>query len=196
MIMEGGIFSREIKLFTSILPSLHRLLTDASPGKYQPFSANFYYSASGLPTCAIVMEDLKAQGFKMAERTVGLDLNHCLLVMRWLGWYHAATAVLHEKEPDKLLYFQDSVFNRTLEHSRNIFNATAGNVAKEVENWPQYKERFSEKLLKLSDNAFTYFTDSLKRDDKEFNVLCHGDLWLNNMMFRYSDETGEVTDVR
>ncbi|KDR22585.1 hypothetical protein L798_12714 [Zootermopsis nevadensis] len=83
-LVRGGLFDREIEVFTKILPSVHRLLNDASPGKYQPFAANFFYALSGLPSC-LVMEDLKARGFEMAERTVGLDLNHCLLVMRQIG---------------------------------------------------------------------------------------------------------------
>jgi thiamine kinase-like enzyme len=36
----------------------------------------------------------------------------------------------------------------------------------------------------------------LKRNDDDFNVFVHGDLWVNNLMFRYSDDTNEVVDVR
>jgi hypothetical protein len=195
-VRDGGLFDREIKVFTNTLPSLHRLLSELS-GKYQPFSANFFYTISCLPTSVLVLEDLKAQGFKMAERTAGLDLNHCLLVMRQIGWFHAATVVLHEKEPDQFRYFQENVFSSAqMESSERIFNTTARSVAEEVGSWPQYTDKFGDKLLKLSDNAYLSYNDSVKRDDEEFNVLCHGDLWLNNMMFRYSDETGEVTDVR
>jgi thiamine kinase-like enzyme len=143
------------------------------------------------------MEDLKAKGFKMAERTSGLDMNHCLLVMRQLGRYHAASVVLHEQKPENFLYFRDTLYDtNSSDNFKRFFKVNAENLANEVGKWPEYKERFYDKLLKLADNVYTYFVDSLKRNEDEFNVLCHGDLWLNNMMFRYSEETGEVMNIR
>lgn len=46
----------------------------------------------------------------------------------------------------------------------------------EVGSWPHYGERFSDKLVKSSDNACLSCLDSVKSDGEEFNVLCHGDL--------------------
>lgn len=194
---EGEIFEREIKTFFLVLPSLHSLIRSASPENYQPFSPNALYTANGHPSYAIVMEDLKAQGFKMAERTSGLDMNHCLLVMRQLGGYHAVSVVLQEKEPEHVRYFHDSLYDKNaLGNIEQFFKNNIQNLANEVGKWPEYKERFYDKLLKLADNAYTQFIGSLKRKEDEFNVLCHGDLWFNNMMFRYSEETDEVKDIR
>jgi thiamine kinase-like enzyme len=143
------------------------------------------------------MEDLKAQGFKMAERTSGLDMNHCLLVMRQLGRYHAASVVLHEKKPEHVRHFHDSFYDKNLvENIEGFFKSNTENLANEVGKWPEYKDKFQDKLLKLADDAYTQFLDSIKRNEDEFNVLCHGDLWLNNMMFQYSEETGEVMNIR
>jgi len=197
MLSKGGMFDRELQTFTLVLPPLHRMLSDASSGNCQPFSPKFLYTVSGLPTCAIVMEDLTAQGFRMAERTTGLDLNHCLLVMKHIGRYHAASVVLHEKEPEHFQHFVESVHgNGALKFADKFFNTNASNVAKEVGKWPRYKDRFGDKLMKLAENAYESYGHSLERDEDEFNVLCHGDLWVNNMMFRYSEKTGEVTDIR
>jgi thiamine kinase-like enzyme len=41
-----------------------------------------------------------------------------------------------------------------------------------------------------------FLIEDLERNDDDFNVFVHGDLWVNNMMFRYSDDTDEVVDVR
>ena len=133
----------------------------------------------------------------MAERTLGLDLKHCLLVMRQIGRYHAASVVLQQNSPDRFICFRESMFrSEGFASCKQIFRTSLTNLAKEVEKWPRYKEALNEKLLNMADSAYTRFIDSVKRDEQEFNVLCHGDLWLNNMMFRYSEESGELTEVR
>lgn len=194
---ERSVFEREINTYTLILPSLHRLLSISSLENYQRLSANLLYIVNDPPQQAIVMQDLKAQGFKMADRTRGLELQHSLLVMKQIGRYHGASAVLQQKMPENFLYFHEGIYgSKVLEACEDFFRSGLTNLAQEVAKWPHYRERFSEKLLKLADNAYTKFLDSVIRREEEFNVLCHGDLWLNNMMFRYSQETGEVTDTR
>jgi len=143
------------------------------------------------------MQDLKAEGFKMADSTRGLDLKHCLLVMKQIGRYHGASAVLQQKTPENILYFHECLYgNKEYEIFHDFFKTALTNLAQEVAKWPEYRQRFSEKLLKLADNAYTKFLESLSRCEGEFNVLCHGDLRLNNIMCRYSQETGEVIDIR
>jgi fructosamine-3-kinase len=48
----------------------------------------------------------------------------------------------------------------------------------------------------VADKTADLLIKLLERDDDDFNVFVHGDLWKNNMMFRYSDGTNEVMDVR
>ncbi|KAJ9578957.1 hypothetical protein L9F63_024936, partial [Diploptera punctata] len=39
----------------------------------------------------IVLDDLKKRGFRVTKVALGLDLKHCLLVMRTVAHYHAST---------------------------------------------------------------------------------------------------------
>jgi hypothetical protein len=194
---ESDVFEREAGALMTIMPAAYRLLEDKSPGKFQPYTARCLYYHSGSPKTAIVLDDLKEQGFRMADRTVGLDMQHCLLVMKALAQSHAASAVLHLKDPEIFKPFSDSFFcERQRKTIEMVFQNNLKSLAKEVEKWPSFNDRFACKLHRLADKAVDLFIKLLKRDDIDFNTLVHGDLWINNMMFRYSDNTDEVMDVR
>jgi thiamine kinase-like enzyme len=143
------------------------------------------------------MDDLKEQGFRLADRTVGLDMKHCLLVMKTLAQLHAASAVLHLKDPEIFKPFGESFFcERQRKFVESFFQTNMKNLAKEVENWPLYSDRFASKLHKLADKTADFLIKDLERNDDDFNVFVHGELWQNNMMFRYSDNTEELDGVR
>jgi hypothetical protein len=62
-------------------------------------------------------------------------------------------------------------------------------VAKAVDSWPDYAERYSWKLRAIADVMLDRVLQITRRDDDAFNALDHGNLWVNNMLFRYSDVT-------
>ena len=77
-----------------------------------------------------------------------------------------------------------------------VFQNNLKSLAKEVDNWPLFNDRFASKLHRAADKATDLMIKLLERDDNNFNTLIHADLSINNIMFRYSDNTDEVVDVR
>jgi len=133
----------------------------------------------------------------MADRRVGLDMQHCLLVMKAIAQSHAASVVLHLKDPEIFKPFSESFYcERQRKTIEMVFQSTLKNLLKEVEKWPLFNDRFACKLHRAADKAVDFYIKLLERDDDDFNTFVHGDLWVNNIMFRYSDVTDEVVDVR
>ena len=71
-----------------------------------------------------MLEDLCAEGFKMAERRQGFDLAYCLLIMRRLAKFHAASVALHDQDPESMSIYDQSFFFEPVvrESSRKFFS--------------------------------------------------------------------------
>jgi len=53
--------------------------------------------------------------------------------------------------------------------------------------------RYSEKVAKFADHTYDIGIKVAKLSEDEFNVINHGDFWVNNMLFKY-DNDGNPTD--
>ena len=193
MVEKSTFFTKESATYIDLFTPMLKSLKDALDDKFQPFAAKCIYSSTD-PT-AIVFEDLKRQGFKLANVTHGLDLNHCLLVMRTIAQYHAASVVLRHHEPSRLRPFEeDNAVNDNDKGMRGYLASIIKAVGRHMATWQEY-EKYLDFLNKLENTALDHWYEALRRDDSGFNVLLHGDLWLNNLMFRHSQEN-ELQDVR
>jgi len=181
----------------TIMSAVYRVLDDKSPGEFQTFTARTLYYHSDSPSSAIVLDDLKERGFKVVDRTVELEMQHYLLVMKALVQWHAASAVLHLKYPEIFKPFSESFYcERQCKFIELLYQSNLKNLAKELENWQLFNDRFACKLHRGADKVVEFLIKLLERDEDDFNTFVHGDIWKNNMTFRYSDDTDEVMDVR
>ncbi|KAJ9580967.1 hypothetical protein L9F63_023852 [Diploptera punctata] len=176
VLLKANMFTKEYSVLSSVTPTMYKLLQEASIPQLHPFTPLcFYFHRT---PDAIIMEDLKENGYKMAKRMLGLDIKHCMLVIRKLARFHASSAVLHVTSRDMFKPFHESVYSDV---------SMSGQITKIV---------FAEKLHNLANNTVDLLIKFQESDENDFTVFKHGDLWLNNMMFKYSDESGEVQDVR
>lgn len=66
-------------------------------------------------------------------------------------------------------------------------------LADVMENWPNY-ERIREKLLSVKDKVLKRICEDYVYKEDDFNVILHGDVWMNNIMYKF-DEEGHPEDV-
>nr|CAD7576783.1 unnamed protein product [Timema californicum] len=182
---EGGTFARETRMYRDTLPAMTRVLRGT------PLSPQYY--PSPIPN-TVIMQDLAAEGYKMADRLRGLDYAHCVATIRALARFHGASVALLRDSPHALDEYRTTVF---VERYRHLMEEFTGRriirMASVVEGWPGY-ERFGDKLRNLGAVVFDKLVTLTEERPGALLVLNHNDLWVNNLMFKRSTD-GHI-DVR
>ncbi|KAF5287314.1 hypothetical protein FQR65_LT02187 [Abscondita terminalis] len=142
----------------------------------------------------IVFDDLKRQGFRAGSQRVPFNFEELLVVVRKLAIYHACNIVLEEHRNFRLNTFQDALeesFFPLDNHNTSSLSIKLGvdTVPYQLELFPDLK--FSENKLR---KAFETCYHLVKPSDTYRNVVCHGDLWADNIMMKYKD--GKPIDCR
>ncbi|XP_071867676.1 uncharacterized protein isoform X1 [Bombus fervidus] len=188
MIMDIQIFDFEIFMMTNTLRKMNKLLDSR-------LSAHTYYIKMERPMC-LILEDLAPLGFRMANRQLGLDMDHCILAIQGLARFHAASVALCEKEPKQKELYWKGMFNEA--NTKDIvqfFKMSCISLARAMESWPQNGKRYAEKVKNFSEKVYIKGLESMRRKDDEFNVINHGDAWTNNMMFRYDKNDKPIDHI-
>lgn len=74
-----------------------------------------------------------------------------------------------------------------------FFTSGMKSLAKTVETWPELGKKYSDKLMNIAEVIYQRASECTIPEESEFNVINHGDFWVNNMLFRY-DSYGKVID--
>lgn len=126
------------------------------------------------------------EGFSKVDRRLGLDLSHLKVAFKSLAKLHAASAMLPEdalnnhQQPNISEYFKvfHSLFVNCL---RSLVDDISAENDEEAKALAKKLNAFERNMIEKCSDAFM-----LERD--EFGVLCHGDLWLDNLLFNYDDK--------
>nr|XP_029720142.1 uncharacterized protein LOC109398299 isoform X4 [Aedes albopictus]XP_029720143.1 uncharacterized protein LOC109398299 isoform X4 [Aedes albopictus]XP_029720144.1 uncharacterized protein LOC109398299 isoform X4 [Aedes albopictus] len=186
-VREMGCFRKEIQLYTHLIPRLQ----DVTIGT-KPFAPRAYLTKDQK---LLVFENLKAEGYRMLENNKSLlDFAHLEVALKTVAKLHAASLVLEErtKQPIAKLYsghLNENVYidDETYVRKTNLDNAIKA-LCELIKRIDKYKNsdkldyilgKFPEVIRRIYDFA---------RPSTEYrNVFNHGDLWNNNLMFKYDE---------
>lgn len=173
------IFREEANFFGKVVP---RLLWHESE---EFWAAKCYLARDDL----LVLEDLRSRGFKVNSDL----LQDCQLraAMVSVARFHAASMLLEGKsrEPLNKVYpgfFKEKVF----------LNDDGGFAWKWLVAGMEVVEAVASKLglePKHASAAYHMMLESVRPTKDQRNVLCHGDLWSNNMLFKDNEDGGTST---
>jgi len=144
-----------------------------------------------------LIQDLYASGYRMADvgpDENGLDFTHSLLATAKLAAFHAVSYCMREDEEvdflDKYPFLNEDPVYRPA--TKKLFTRAQNSLAKRMHNiFLQQNESpmdmtgeqsryFEEAVSNLFDyqSGFVDPNGGGKKGNKKFNVLCHGDLWM------------------
>ncbi|CAH1987181.1 unnamed protein product [Acanthoscelides obtectus] len=182
------IFEEEIFIYNEVFPAFENIQTNLVR-IFRPY-----------PRClkcfarhnTLIFEDLKAQGYKMYNKDVPMDFEHCKKVMEVFGKFHALSFGLKNHN--------NSLFNKLATH---VHKLSLMHVEKSIYRKFDVHSRSMEEALELlkekGDNLLSEAMQAVVASwelkfngyfdvDEQQSVFAHGDGWNNNMMFSYNED--------
>lgn len=141
----------------------------------------------------LMFEQLSPKKYSKVDRKLGLDVEHLQVVLKNLAKLHAASAMLPMEDfslhqhPNISEYFK--IFHPLfISCVQSLVEALNNEPFNEAESLARKLSSFESFMIDKSSEAFMLQAD-------EFGVLCHGDLWMDNLIFEY-DDNAQPTDAK
>ncbi|CAG2055219.1 unnamed protein product [Timema podura] len=191
---DVGSFDREIFMYRDVIPKLYSIWKERTGHPLSKILSPRGYPSSRTDT--LILEDLRPRGYKMADRRSQLDLDHTCLVLRALAKLHAMSLAMLEEDPSSFKHLDEHFF--TVENKDMISHTYIKPVKASVlllRQCPEF-EHLADRLEEMYATFIDDLIKTVKSDDTPLSVLNHGDCWVNNILFKYSPDTGIVEDIR
>lgn len=184
-------FEREIVMYTRVLPLFVELQRDKGLTADESFlsfpkvygtrvdRANDHY--------ALIMEDLRPKQFYMWPRQDPISLAHEKLLLQQLGRFHGVAYALKDQRPEVFAEFKalDDIVIDLIEngYARPVIDDCLERAVKVLKNDDHKKvvDKFQNSYFDVYKSFFT------KESIGKFGIINHGDCWVNNFLFQYTE---------
>lgn len=174
----------EILFYTNIVPIIEKIQVDYKlPLNECIFFPTLYKGILEEFKEFMVMRDLSHDGYILRDKRVQLDYDHMAMIFQNLARLHAFSFFLKEKDPE--------LFKKCTQHVPKTMNLGDA-FGKMIVMMPGkvhpliLDQTNRSKLKSFGDavvqNINNYLDASLS---EPYNVICHGDVWNNNVLFKY-----------
>lgn len=127
--------------------------------------------------------------FMNIDRRIGLNFEQLRVCLKTVAKWHAASTKIVDDESPAIfgLYMEPHVSLNGSIHYRTLFENAISSCADAFNKYPEFRT-ISDKLKILKNNVFNKCCAAVLRDQNGLNVLTHGDLWSNNILFNQKDD--------
>lgn len=189
-IQQANAFKKEIFVYDLYFPNIKKYLPLAN----LDFAPQYFASKANE---ILVLENLQDQGYRLAN-SENLDDNHVELALKTIARFHALNIAYEEtRSTNKRKFLLIEKFPQAFHEGINrkdenftgyqYLKAAHKGVLALIDILPQRKltkNEFENRINRTFQNIFALLTVS----SEYRNVLCHGDLWYKNIMFKYENQ--------
>lgn len=188
---ELGFFDKEVMMYSRILPEMNEILRE--------YTQDAFIAPVSYPTKlenVIIMEDLKVQGYKIMDRTEQLPFQHCVEALKSLARLQVLSLVLEKKYPGTLSHITTEYYSeKSRPQFEPFFDQAFSIISQQLKEYPE-GSKYSETIRRFGPKGFDIIRNNFERASESFlQVLCHGDMWTTNIMFK-EDENGRPVHVK
>jgi len=145
----------------------------------------------------IILEDLKEQGFIMADRTKQLDYDQCRLYMTAAAKLHAVSVAVFKQRPELTNALGEEKIFKDDQVTADMFKTLCKYSFEMFIEETNKTERFK-KYASLIKNTVPVLWDMIVKAHKPregLKTINQGDPWVTNMMFKYNKQ-GSAIDIK
>ncbi|XP_044758046.1 uncharacterized protein LOC123316125 [Coccinella septempunctata] len=189
-------YRRESLMYSKVIPEIERFLEDANCGVKVvkiDFVPKIFWICDEENRETLIMENLKARGFRHWNRRRPMDMNHALFILKHLGEYHATTMamkVLKPKTFDKFARTMNGIWQEFMEKidGNTLFVSNLRNAVRCLEE--KGNKELADKFKAVEDKVGDIIYGEIPVEDRL--VITHGDCWINNILLGYEDENSST----
>lgn len=195
IIAEHADYVKEAMAFDKEIVMFEKFISKASGQGNTKWAPNYFFARMN---DLIVFENLYSSEFQISKNSSdSFDRNHLTFALKAIAAMHASSLAMEHREPEFMEKFSKN------DLYENFYpNPKSGNIrVKTIENTIRTTCHLATMILghkfdtkRLNTKLMEIF-ELCKSSTKYRNVFSHGDLWGNNIMFRYHGQSDKPNEA-
>ncbi|KAK6641596.1 hypothetical protein RUM44_013311 [Polyplax serrata] len=183
---DTGIFQKEVDFYMVIVEEIRKSVGEPNWCPRHCFNKKRI----------LVLDDLTEKGFAMAEGDITLEDTYVKLALKTLARMHASSMLLERIKTKPLATVYPELFREVLYDEAKPRSPTSRWITWQVDDLllgidylDKYTHQQKEYIKANFASAIRRIYPLNKQSTRFCNVLTHGDIWKNNLMFRFEGDT-------
>lgn len=196
------LFEREVLVYNEIFPIFEEFqrghgLDRCNKEGFWTFPKCYYanYDENCPSKSIIIMEDLTIENFIVKDKFIPSDFNHTAKLFEELAKLHGLSLAINYKNPKALEKFKPlrnpMCFTMQTELMKDIAPRNLSLITKLFKD--ENEQKIVEKLEQYKNDLWNQIAERLdKAAQQSLSVICHGDVWINNILYNYCDTNKDI----